>query len=53
MLERGRQILLKDGLLDEEVHRKFHEEQESSQDRIEKLGITFIFYYTVFILICE
>ena len=39
LLERGRQILLKDGLLDEEVHRKYHQEQESAQDRIEKLGM--------------
>jgi CRP-like cAMP-binding protein len=38
LLERGRQLLLKDGLLDEEVNRRHQDESDSAKDRIEKLG---------------
>jgi CRP-like cAMP-binding protein len=39
LLERGRQLLLKDGLLDEEVNRRHQDESDSAKDRIEKLGV--------------
>lgn len=38
LLERGRQLLLKDGLLDEEVNRRHQDERDSAKDRIDKLG---------------
>ncbi|XP_057368745.1 cyclic nucleotide-gated cation channel subunit A-like [Daphnia carinata] len=37
LLERGRQLLLKDGLLDEEVNRRHQDESDSAKDRIDKL----------------
>ncbi|KAK4022302.1 hypothetical protein OUZ56_007775 [Daphnia magna] len=37
LLERGRQLLLKDGLLDEEVNRRHQDECDSAKDRIDKL----------------
>lgn len=38
LLERGRQLLLKDGLLDEEVNRKHQDDNDSAKDKLEKLG---------------
>ena len=38
LLERGRQLLLKDGLLDEEANRQHQDESVSAKERIEKLG---------------
>lgn len=43
LLERGRQLLLKDGLLDEEVNRRHQDESDSAKDRIEKLGMLIFF----------
>ena len=37
-MERGRQLLLKDGLLDEEVNRKHQDDTDSAKDKLEKLG---------------
>jgi len=39
LLERGKQLLLKDGLLDEEANRQSQDEQEATKEKIEKLGI--------------
>lgn len=38
LLERGRQLLLKDGLLDEEANRQHQDESVTTRERIEKLG---------------
>ena len=38
LMERGRQLLLKDGLLDEEVNRKHQDDTDSAKDKLEKLG---------------
>ena len=38
LLERGKQLLLKDGLLDEEANRQSQDEQEATKEKIEKLG---------------
>ena len=47
LLERGRQLLLKDGLLDEEVNRRHQDEKDSAKERIEKLGTLSFVYSTL------
>lgn len=41
LLERGRQLLLKDGLLDEEVNRQQQEDHETTIEKMERLGMKF------------
>ncbi len=45
LLERGKQLLLKDGLLDEEANRQSQDEQEATKEKIEKLGIHVVMIY--------
>ena len=41
-MDRGRQLLLKDGLLDKEEHVRQQNEQETTKEKIEKLSLILI-----------
>lgn len=42
LLECGKQLLLKDGLLDEEAHRQQHNDHQSTKEHLLKLGMPYL-----------
>ena len=47
LLECGKQLLLKDGLLDEEAHRQQHNDHQSTKEQLLKLGIPSTIEYPI------